>query len=79
MMWSLRPASKVEEYLKQYFLFVRIKSLQVPFPLKQVFDLIMSNRFKDCINDINIGLFGSILKSPRITCCHKCLNNDQQL
>ena len=40
--------------------------MQAPLPLKHVFDLIMLNWFKDCINDINIGLVGSILKSPRI-------------
>ena len=39
-----KPVSKVEECLKQYFLFVRFKSIQVPFPLKHVFDLIMSSR-----------------------------------
>ena len=49
-------------------LFKAISSiLQVPFPLKYLFDLIILNKFQDCINDINIGLFGSILKSPRTT------------
>ena len=38
----------------------------VPFPLKLIFKLFMLNRFKDYINYISIGLFGSILKSPRI-------------
>ena len=56
----------MEECLKQHFLFARIKSIQVPFPLKHVFDLIMLKRFKNCINYINIGLIGSILKSPGI-------------
>ena len=45
---------------------IRIKSIKVPFPLKHVFDLIILNRLKDCINDINMRLFCSILKSPGI-------------
>ena len=66
MMMITKTCFKGRGVFKAIFLFVRIKSIQVPFPLKHVFDLIMLNRFKDCKNDINKGLFGSILKSPRI-------------
>ena len=55
--------SKVEECLKQWFQFVRIKSVQVPFPLKNALDMADLNRFQDCINDVNMGLFGYFLKS----------------
>ena len=61
MMISLSPASKLEVCIKQYFLLVRIKSIQMPLPLRHVFDLI-----KKCINDANLGLLVSMLKSPRI-------------
>lgn len=44
---------------------VRSKSIQAQFPLKNILDLTELNRFKDCINDVNIGLFGYILMSPR--------------
>ena len=53
----------VEECSKQYFLYVGIKSIEVPFPLKHVSEFNMLDRFKDGIKDINLGLFGSILKS----------------
>lgn len=43
---------------------VRIKSIQAQFPLKNILDLTELNRFKDCINDVNMGLFGYILMSP---------------
>ena len=43
---------------------VRIKSIQAQFPLKNILDLTELNRFKDCINDDNMGLFGYILMSP---------------
>ena len=65
-MMITKPVSKVEECFKQYFLFVRIKSIQLSFSLKHVFELILLPRFKDCINDTNKGLFGSILKSSKI-------------
>ena len=42
------------------------KSIQVLFPLKFIIDLIILNRFKDSISNINIDLFGFTLKSPRI-------------
>ena len=65
-MMITKPVSKVEECFKQYFLFVRIKSIQSPFSLKHVVELILLFEFKDCINDTNKGLFGPILKSPKI-------------
>ena len=43
---------------------VRIKSIQAQFPLKNILDLTELNKFKDCINDVNMGLFGYILMSP---------------
>ena len=66
IMMITKPVSKVEECFKQYFLFVRIKSIQSPFSLKHVVELILLFEFKDCINDTNKGLFGPILKSPKI-------------
>ena len=60
------PVSKVEVCLKQYFLLVRIRSIQLPLPLKHVFDLIKLYKLKECINDANLGFLGSMLKSPRI-------------
>ena len=67
MMISLSPVSKVEVCLKQYFLLVRIRSIQLPLPLKHVFDLIKLYKLKEFINDANLGFLGSVLKSPRIT------------
>ena len=66
IMMITKPVSKVEECFKQYFLFARIKSIQSPFSLKHVVELILLFEFKDCINDTNKGLFGPILKSPKI-------------
>ena len=58
MMVISKPISKVENCLNQLFLFARIKSIPVSHVLKRVFDLIKLVRFKDCINDANIALFG---------------------
>ena len=64
MMMIPKTRSEAGECLKQYCLFVRI--IYKHYSLWNVSDLIILNSFKDCINYINIGLFGSILKSPRI-------------
>ena len=39
-MITLTSVSNVDEFLKQHFRFVRIVSMQEPFPLKHLFDLI---------------------------------------
>ena len=44
---------------------VRIRSIQVPLPLKHVLVLIKLNKLNDCINDVNARQFGSILKPRR--------------
>ena len=50
---------------KTIFLLVRIKSIQLPSPLKHKLVLTQLNKLNDSINDVNAGQFGSILKSPR--------------
>ena len=47
MLMITKPVSKVEVCLKQYFLFVRIRLIQLLLPLKHVFDLIKLCKFKE--------------------------------
>ena len=54
MMMITKPVSKVEVCLKRYFLFVRIRLIQLLLPLKHIFDLIKLCKLKKCINDANL-------------------------
>ena len=59
--------SKEYVFLKEYFLFVNIKSMHEPSPLKQVLLFTQLNKFWLFINETILGLDGSKLKSPSLT------------
>ena len=63
--WSLNPVSKVLVFLKEYFRLVKIKSMQVPLPLKHVFTLI--KLYKALFLCFKSPVEGSKLRSPIIT------------
>ena len=67
------PVSYVEVNLKENFLLVKIKSMQEPLPLKQVFVLIK------LITPLLLRnpLVGSKLKHPISSDYHNCLQNNQ--
>lgn len=66
MMIITKTRFKSRELLQAIFCVCKNKSAQVPSCLKYVFDLIKLNKFKDSINDVNTGLFGSMIKFPKI-------------
>ena len=53
------PVSKEHVFLKKYFLFVKIKSIQQPSPLKQVLLFTKLSKFWLFINKAILGLDGS--------------------
>ena len=59
--------SKEHVFLKEYFLFVNIKSMHEPSSLKQVLIFTKLNKFWLFINETILGLDGSKLKSASIT------------
>ena len=58
------PVSTEFECLKEYFLFVKIRSIQEPFPLKQVLNLIKFIKPLAFIKSFIILSVGWLLKSP---------------
>ena len=64
---DLSPVSYEEVFLGEYFLFINIKSIQEPVPLKLVLFFMRLTKFWLSMNENMLGLEGSRLKSPITT------------
>ena len=63
----LRPVSVEKVFLKEYVLFVNIRSIQEPLPLEQAFPFTTLMKFSLFINDNITGCDIYKLKSPKTT------------